>query len=160
MRISPQANDISGICRFNIFLGTNGLALCTTAGSGPNASGGRLKAISCFLNVGQYNGLVNDVIRSNQVLIFKVGHLWREPNDNYGTTELRAELVALQTKIHHREGLGNGLSYCGPLAAGIRLSSPRATTPKSSIAVPDKKCIHSVGMLNQNKRRVMTSAIV
>lgn len=161
--VNPQINDPSDTFWLDIFPDKEGQLPPKAAYYHRDASGGDLKAIFYYSDVGPNNGPFTYAIGSNRMPISKVDDLLREANDHNGlsgtTPEARRKFAALPAMFQRKGAFGNDLPDDAPLAAAIEQASWEVTAPKGSIVMFDTKGIHRGGMVEQGERRVITCVL-
>jgi hypothetical protein len=161
--VNPQINDPSDTFWLDIFPDKEGQPLPKAAYYHRDASGGDLKAMFYFSDVGPNNGPFTYAIGSNHMPISKVDDLLREANDHNGlsgtTPDARRKFAALPAMFRRKGAFGNDLPDDTPLAKAIEQASWEVTAPKGSIVVFDTKGIHRGGMVEQGERRAITCVL-
>lgn len=161
--VNPQINDPSDTFWLDIFPDIERPALPKAAYYHRDASGGDLKAILYYSDVGPKNGPFTYAIGSNRMPISKIDDLLGEANDHNGlsgtTPEARRKFASLPAMFQRKGAFGNDLSDDAPLAKAIQQASWEVTASKGSIIVFDTKGIHRGGMVEQGERRVITCVL-
>ena len=158
--INPQINDPSDSFWRDVFPDIDLEQLPRTAYFHRDASGGDLKAIIYFSDVGPDNGPFGYVVGSNHMAISRFDDLICEANDHNGlsgtTLEARRKFTALPAKLRQKGAYGNDLPDESPMSADIQAGAWAITAPKGAIVLFDTKGTHRGGMVVRGERRVIT----
>jgi hypothetical protein len=161
--INPQINDVSDTFWRDIFPDAGLTKLPDTAYYHRDASGGDLKAIIYFTDVGEANGPFAYALGTNALAVSAFENFVTEANDHNGfadtAPEARAKFAALPKVLRQKGAYGNDLPDEAPFSRELVDSSWSITAPKGSIVVFDTKGTHRGGMVEQGERRVVTCVI-
>jgi len=161
--VNPQINDESDSFWREIFPDLEQEGLPAAAYCHRDASGGDLKAMIYFSDVGERNGPFNYAIGSHRLRISRLDNLICEANDHNGLSgtgpSARALFAALPRRLRQKGAFGNDLVDGAPLSAEIVASLWPIEGPTGSIVLFDTKGIHRGGMVIEGERRVITCVI-
>jgi hypothetical protein len=161
--INPQINDVSDTFWRDIFPDAGLKKLPDTAYYHRDASGGDLKAIIYFTDVGPQNGPFGYALGTNALSVSAFENFVTEANDHNGFADTapgaRAKFAALPKALRQKGAYGNDLPDEDPFSREIVESSWSITAPKGSIVLFDTKGTHRGGMVEQGERRVVTCVI-
>lgn len=161
--VNPQINDPSDTFWLDIFPDIDGLNPPKAAYYHRDASGGDLKVIFYYSDVGPNNGPFTYAIGSNRMLNSKMDDLLGEANDHNGLSgtrpDARRKFASLPAVFQRKGAFGNDLPDNAPLAKAIQQASWEVIAPKGSMVMFDTKGIHRGGMVEQGERRVITCVL-
>lgn len=161
--VNPQINDTSDTFWNDIFPDREGEAIPRAAYHHRDASGGDLKAIIYYSDVGVLNGPFTYAVGSNLMTIGRLDDLLREANDHNGMSSTKIEsrkiFSALPKKLRQKGAFGNDLPDDSKLADAIANSEWQVTGSAGSIVLFDTKGIHRGGMIKDGERRVITCVL-
>jgi hypothetical protein len=161
--INPQINDVSDTFWRDIFPDAGLTKLPDTAYYHRDASGGDLKAIIYFTEVGPSNGPFGYALGTNALKVSAFENFVTEANDHNGfadtAPEARAKFAALPSILRQKGAYGNDLPDEAPFSRELVESSWSVVAPKGSIVLFDTKGTHRGGMVEQGERRVVTCVI-
>jgi hypothetical protein len=161
--INPQINDVSDTFWRDIFPDASLDKLPDTAYYHRDASGGDLKAIIYFTDVGETNGPFSYALGTNALAVSAFENFVTEANDHNGfadtAPDARAKFAALPKALRQKGAYGNDLPDEAPFSRELVESSWSITAPKGSVVVFDTKGTHRGGMVMQGERRVVTCII-
>jgi hypothetical protein len=161
--INPQINDVTDTFWRDIFPDRGPSKLPDTAYYHRDASGGDLKAIIYFSEVGPENGPFNYALGTNALKVSAIDNFVTEANDHNGFsgTDLsaRAKFAALPKLFRQKGSYGNDLDDGDPFSRKMVESTWSVVAPKGSIVLFDTKGTHRGGMVEQGERRVVTCVI-
>ncbi len=161
--VNPQINDPSDTFWTDIFPDRKNDKLPRTAYYHRDASGGDIKAIIYFSDVGPKNGPFAYATGSNRMQISRLDDLLREANDHNGLSstspQARKRFSALPAKLRQKGAFGNDQPDDSLLTRAIASAEWEVTAPAGSIVLFDTKGIHRGGMVEQGERRVITCVL-
>jgi hypothetical protein len=161
--INPQINDVSDTFWRDIFPDAGLTKLPDTAYYHRDASGGDLKAIIYFTDVGPKNGPFGYALGTNALKVSAFENFVTEANDHNGFADTapkaRAKFAALPSLLRQKGAYGNDLPDDAPFSRELVASSWSVIAPKGSIVLFDTKGTHRGGMVEQGERRVVTCVI-
>lgn len=161
--INPQINDVTDSFWRDIFPDRGPSKLPDTAYYHRDASGGDLKAIIYFSEVGPENGPFNYAVGTNALKVSAVDNFVTEANDHNGFsgTDLtaRSKFAALPKLFRQKGSYGNDLDDAASFSRAMVDSTWSVVAPKGSIVLFDTKGTHRGGMVEQGERRVVTCVI-
>lgn len=160
---NPQINDTSDSFWRDIFPDREGEDIPRAAYHHRDASGGDLKAIIYYSDVGVLNGPFEYAVGSNLMPIGRLDDLLREANDHNGfsstTIESRKLFSALPKRLRQKGAFGNDLPDDSDLTEAIANAEWQVIGSAGSIVLFDTKGIHRGGMIKEGERRVITCVL-
>lgn len=161
--VNPQINDSTDGFWREVFADLRMPSIPATAYFHRDASGGDLKAIIYFCDVGPENGPFTYVMGSNKMTVSKLDDLICEANDHNGlsSTDIaaRKSFAALPARLRQKCAFGNDVLDNSDLARWIEENSWSVEASKGSIVLFDTKGVHRGGMVRAGQRRVITCVI-
>ncbi|MDM7980534.1 MAG: phytanoyl-CoA dioxygenase family protein [Rhizobium sp.] len=161
--VNPQINDSTDGFWREVFADLKIPSIPGAAYFHRDASGGDLKAIIYFTDVGPENGPFTYVLGSNKMSVSKFDDLICEANDHNGlsSTDIaaRKSFAALPARLRQKCAFGNDVIDNSDLARWIGENSWSIEAPKGSIVLFDTKGVHRGGMVKTGQRRVITCVI-